>query len=139
MPENAVAHGELARSIDTPIALGESYRTRFEPIHFFEAKAMRYVQPDLGRTGITEALAIAERSRELGLKIVPHVSIAMGPQIAAAIHFAAATPNCPILEYNPAILRTANRFLAQPLHCVDGQYQVPSGPGLGIEFTDLPH
>jgi D-galactarolactone cycloisomerase len=138
MPENAVAHGELARSIDTPIALGESYRTRFELIHFFEAKAMRYVQPDLGRTGITEALAIAERSHQLGLTIVPHVSIAMGPQIAAAIHFAAATPNCPMLEYNPAILATANRFLAQPLRCVDGKYQVPSGPGLGIELTDLP-
>jgi len=138
MPENAVAHGELARSIDTPIALGESYRTRFELIHFFEAKAMRYVQPDLGRTGITEALTIAERSHQLGLTIVPHVSIAMGPQIAAAIHFAAATPNCPMLEYNPAILATANRFLAQPLRCVDGKYQVPSGPGLGIELTDLP-
>ncbi len=138
MPENAVAHGELAISIDTPIALGESYRTRFELTHFFEAKAMRYVQPDLGRTGITEALAIAEGSRQLGLTIVPHVSIAMGPQIAAAIHFAAATPNCPMLEYNPAILETANRFLAQPLRCVDGKYQVPTGPGLGIELTDLP-
>jgi galactonate dehydratase len=138
MPENAVAHGELARSIDTPIALGESYRTRFELSPFFEAKAMRYVQPDLGRTGITEALAIADRSRQLELTIVPHVSIAMGPQIAAAIHFAAATPNCPMLEYNPAILATANRFLAQPLRCVDGKYQVPSGPGLGIELTDLP-
>jgi galactonate dehydratase len=100
---------------------------------FFQVNAMRFVQPDLGRTGITEGLGIAQRSRELGLQIVPHVSIAMGPQIAAAIHFAASTPNCPMLEYNPAVLATANRFLAEPLLCSGGTYQVPTGPGLGIE------
>jgi galactonate dehydratase len=99
---------------------------------------MRYVQPDLGRTGISEAVKIAERSRELGLKVIPHVSIAMGPQIAAAIHFAAATPNCPMLEYNPAVLGMANRFLKQPVRFMDGHYDVPSGPGLGIDMTDLP-
>ena len=100
---------------------------------------MRYVQPDLGRTGITEAVVIARRSLELGLRVVPHVSIAMGPQIAAAMHFAAATSNCPMLEYNPAVLATANRFLKEPMRCIDGRYQLPSGPGLGIEMTDLPH
>ena len=138
MPEDAVAHGRIAREVRTPIALGESYRTSFELSPFFEAQAMSYVQPDLGRTGITEALAIAERSRQLGLKIVPHVSIAMGPQIAAAIHFASATPNCPLLEYNPAVLATANSFLTQPLRIIDGHYQLPSGVGLGIDLTDLP-
>jgi D-galactarolactone cycloisomerase len=139
LPEDAHAHGQLAASIETRLALGESYRTRFEFAPLFEAKAMRYVQPDLGRTGITEAVEIARRSRELGLQVVPHVSIAMGPQIAAAMHFAAATPNCPMLEYNPAVLAIANRFLKQPVRFIDGHYQLPSGPGLGIEMTDLPH
>jgi len=35
-PEDAVAHGALARGLQTPIALGESYRTRFELAPFFE-------------------------------------------------------------------------------------------------------
>ena len=134
-PEDAVAHGGLARSIRTPIAIGESYRTRFELGPFFRNQAMRYVQPDLGRTGITEGLVIADLARQHDVAVVPHVSIAMGPQIAAAIHFAAAQSNCPMLEYNPAVLSTANRFLVDPLRVEDGSYCVPTGPGLGVEMN----
>lgn len=136
MPEDAQAHGAVAASLRTPLALGESYRTRMELAPFFAAEAMRYVQPDLGRSGITEGCAIAREARDRSLKVVPHVSIAMGPQIAAAIHFAAAQPNCPMLEYNPSVLSTANRFLHEPLRVEDGCYWVPEGPGLGIEMKD---
>ncbi|HYI94462.1 MAG TPA: mandelate racemase/muconate lactonizing enzyme family protein [Bryobacteraceae bacterium] len=133
-PEDPIAHGDLARRLRTPIALGESYRTRFELAPFFRNQAMRYVQPDLGRTGITEGRVIAELARQQDVAVVPHVSIAMGPQIAAAIHFAAAQSNCPMLEYNPAVLSTANRFLAEPLRVENGAYCVPRGPGLGVDL-----
>ena len=117
-------HGELARAVETPIAIGESYRTLFELDPFFEAAAMRMVQPDLGRTGITEGLRIAREAARRGLDVVPHVSIAMGPQIAAAIHFAAAVPNCSMLEFNPNVLETANRYLRAPLRMEDAAYVV---------------
>jgi D-galactarolactone cycloisomerase len=61
----------------------------------------------------------------------------MGPQIAAAIHFAAAVPNCELLEYNPNVLEMANRFLREPLECRAAQYTVPRRPGLGCELTHL--
>ena len=131
-PESARAHGDLARSITTPIAIGESYRTLFELEPFFAVGAMRIVQPDLGRTGITEGLRIAREAARRHLAIVPHVSIAMGPQIAAAIHFAAAVPNCTLLEFNPSVLATANQYLAEPLVMADAAYHVPEQPGLGI-------
>lgn len=136
-PEEAEAHAALSRSIRTPVALGESYRTRFELAPFFRDRVMRYVQPDLGRTGITEARKIADTARENDIAVIPHVSIAMGPQIAAAIHFAASLSNCPMLEYNPAVLATANRFLVEPLLVRDGAYIVPSSPGLGVEMSGL--
>jgi len=52
----------------------------------------------------------------------------MGPQIAAALHFAAATRNCGLCEFNPNVLAMANRFLAEPLVCNEGRYQVPTKP-----------
>ncbi len=131
LPEDPIAHGALARSIRTPIALGESYRTCFELAPFFRENAMRIVQPDLGRSGITEGMRIAAISPA----IVPHVSIALGPQIAAAIHFAAALDNCALCEYNPRVLEVANRFLKSPLRLQGAAYAVPQGPGLGIEMN----
>jgi len=135
-PESALAHAGLARDIETPIAIGESYRTVFELETFFTASAMGVVQPDIGRTGITEALRIAERARGLRITVIPHVSIAMGPQLAAAIHFAAAV-HCPMLEYNPSVLNVANRYLREPLVLEHARYLVPQKPGLGIDLHDF--
>jgi galactonate dehydratase len=132
-PESAREHGELARKVRTPIAIGESYRTLFELGPFFEAEAMRIVQPDLGRTGLTEGLRIAREAERRGLEVAPHVSIAMGPQLAAAIHFAAAIANCKLLEYNPDVLATANRYLSMPLQMRESCYITPDRPGLGVE------
>jgi galactonate dehydratase len=134
-PESAPAHGALAAAMKTPIAIGESYRTVFELDPFFAASAMKIVQPDLGRTGITEALRIARAADARGLTVIPHVSIALGPQIAAAIHFAASIPNCPMLEFNPSVLKIANRFMADPIRMEGENYVVPESPGLGITIV----
>jgi galactonate dehydratase len=131
MPEEADRHLDLARRIATPIALGESYRTPAELRPFLDAAAI--LQPDLGRCGITGTLRIAA----LGKPIVPHVSIAFGPQIAAAIHVAAALENCSLCEYNPKVLDTANRFIEPPIAMENGCYGVPAGPGLGLEKIRL--
>jgi len=120
MPEDPAAHVALAQAIRTPLALGESYRTRYELAPFLGAA--RVIQPDLGRCGITEARRIARLAAERGATVVPHVSIALGPQIAAAISFAAATPNCHLVEYNPKVLEVANRFLATPIEVRNGHY-----------------
>jgi galactonate dehydratase len=55
----------------------------------------------------------------------------MGPQIAAAIHLAAALGDCPMLEFNPSVFAVANRFLTSPLLMDGAAYALPSGPGLG--------
>lgn len=134
-PESARAHAELAGRIRTPIALGETYRSRQEMAPFLEAGWLGWLQPDLGRWGLTEAFA---QAGECGpdLRIAPHISIAMGPQIAAALHFAAAARTVEITEYNPAVFSVANRFLAEPLELDGAAYRMPSGPGLGIKIDE---
>lgn len=134
-PESAREHGELAELIRTPLAIGESYRTLFELTPFMDVDAMRIVQPDLGRTGITEGLRIARAAEEIGLDVIPHISIALGPQIAAAIHFAASIPNCPLLEFNPNVLSIANTKLSEPISLKGAAYVVPDAPGLGVTMS----
>ncbi|MCZ2149274.1 MAG: mandelate racemase/muconate lactonizing enzyme family protein [Bryobacterales bacterium] len=135
-PETPLAHGALARAIQTPIGLGESYRTRYEMAPFFREKAVGVYQPDLGRCGITEGMRLAAMAAGAGATVVPHVSIAMGPQIAAALHFAAAVDACLMAEYNPKVFSVANRFLKTPLRMEGNRYVVPEGPGLGIEMDE---
>ncbi len=137
-PEMLHAHARLAAEIKTPIALGESYRSRHELEPFLEQGCVGWLQPDLGRCGITEAVAIARHvAREYpNVQVVPHISIALGPQIAAALHFSAAMPAVPMAEYNPSVFSVANQFLAEPLALVGHHYQVPRSPGLGIEIDE---
>lgn len=70
------------------------------------------------------------------MQIMPHVSIALGPQLAAALHFAAATPQCTLCEFNPGVVEQANRFLREPLTMRGAAYVLPSGPGWGIELDE---
>lgn len=130
-PEELAAHEQLAAAIKTPLALGESYRSLREFAPFLPITGI--AQPDLGRCGITGSMEIAEA---FAGEVVPHLSIAMGPQIAAALHFAAAADNCSLCEFNPNVVATANAFLAEPLVREGGAYRTPSLPGLGIVWND---
>ncbi len=137
-PENLAAHRSLAEAIATPLALGESYRTRHEIEPFLEAGVVGFLQPDLGRVGITESLALAETAASSGVAVVPHVSTACGPQIAAALHFAAAAESCNLVEYNPRVLEWANRFCERSIEIDGSGYLLPDAPGLGVGAVSLP-
>jgi D-galactarolactone cycloisomerase len=136
LPEDAEAHGQLASQLRTPIAVGESYRSTWEMRPFFRENAVGVYQPDLGRCGITEGLRLACMAQRHNVTVVPHLSIAMGPQIAAALHFAAAVENCELAEFNPQVLDMANRFLREPLAMEGAAYRIPERPGLGIDLDE---
>jgi D-galactarolactone cycloisomerase len=129
LPDEEEPHRELARAFpQLRLALGESYRTRREMNWFLGFIA--FLQPDLGRSGITESLRLAE----VGIPMVPHVSVALGPQIAAAIHLTAALreSQAPLCEFNPQVFEASNRFLKEPLRMEGCDYCVPQSPGLGV-------
>ena len=133
MPDDWDAHRQLARTMpELPLALGESYRTRQEMSWFLDEGLVRFVQPDLGRSGITESLKISRA----GVQLAPHVSIALGPQIAAAVHLSSALSGSTVCEFNPTVFESSNRLLREPLVMEGACYQVPTAPGLGIEFAD---
>lgn len=135
LPEDVEGHVRLVEESGVRLALGESYRTRYEALPFLDRDIVSFWQPDLGRSGLSETLALGELARARGVAIVPHVSIAMPPQLNAAIRAAKSIPNCALLEYNPSVVEMANRFAASPLVLREGAYfsgTAPWGAGLGF-------
>lgn len=136
LPEDIAGHRELRAKSPLPIALGETERTRYQFKPFIEQRAMDIVQPDVGRTGITELMHIASLAQTWNLQVAPHLSVGLGPCIAASIHVAAALPNLFMLEYQPPVFELANQLLDTPLVCEAGHYMLPQGAGLGIAINE---
>jgi galactonate dehydratase len=140
-PEDVRGHAQLAAAIDTPVAIGESWRTRWEMKPFFETGGVETYQPDIGRSGISEGMKLCALAELYHVKVALHVSIGLGVQIAAAIHVAAAIPNLLFIECNPQVWVVAEQLLRRRLPIEAGFVGLPSGPGLGIEIdeTELNH
>lgn len=135
-PEDVAGHARLAAQIKTAIAIGESYRTRWEMKPFFDAGAVEVFQPDIGRTGITEGMKLIAMSDTHHTPVALHVSIGLGVQIAAALHVAAAISNLMFVEYNPQVYAVAERLLKAALPIGAGTLGVPAGSGLGVEIDE---
>ena len=119
-PEDAWKHAAVARRFRTPLALGECYRTRCELEPFFREGAMKILQPDIGRCGLTEGLRIARTAAKFGVSVIPRISATLGPALYAGLHFAAIA-ECNLLEYRPGT-RVEMR---------GARYTVPQEAGLG--------
>ncbi|GGM14304.1 mandelate racemase/muconate lactonizing enzyme family protein [Dactylosporangium sucinum] len=133
VPEDVEGHRELAAALVTPVAVGETLRNRYEFRHWLQARALDLAQPDVGRTGITEAMAIAEVAAAHHVPVAPHHSVGLGVVLAAGLHVAAAVEAMPAFEFQPGPFPVANRILARPLPGGPGSFPVPTAPGLGVD------
>jgi L-alanine-DL-glutamate epimerase-like enolase superfamily enzyme len=133
-PEDLEGHAELARVLRLPVAGGETDRTRYQFRRQFQQRALEIAQPDVGRCGITEGKAIAELADAFHVPITMHTGMASAVLIAASLQLGASIPDCRYQEYQPFVHAVANRFIKSPLVCDQGHYEVPTGPGLGIEL-----
>jgi galactonate dehydratase len=97
---------------------------------------MEVLQPDIGRSGITEGMHLASLAKEFHTGMAPHISLGLGPQIAAALQSAACWPHLEIVECNPDVYALANRLLKEPLRFTPQSIEVPEGPGLGIDLDE---
>lgn len=136
-PEDVEGHRDLAASLATPIAIGEAMRSRFEFTDWLTRRAVGLTQPDIGRTGITEGLAIAAVADAFHAQVAPHHSAAFGIAMAAGVHVAASATSLLAFEYQPFTLPVANLILTTPLEVQpDGGFVVPTGPGLGVTVDE---
>jgi len=135
-PEDLDGNVELARALDIPIANGETERTRYQLLPWFQRRALDIVQPDVGRGGMTETRKIADLAETFHIPVALHMGVSSAPLIAASLQVGAAIPNLIFVEYQPVMLEMANRVLRRPLICEAGEFVLPEGPGLGIEIDE---
>src|SRR6185503_17152837 len=129
------AMGEVARALDITVSAGEQTYTLAALADLIDA-GVRMVQPDIvkmgGITGLCRCIALAHAH---GVELVPHQT---QPTIGhlASLHLAASqlhqTKPC---EWNDPSSRTHAVFENPPLP-VDGMFQVPAEPGLGLRLNE---
>lgn len=131
---------ELMRAVTAqsrvPIATGERLigRTEFEPL--FRLQALHIAQPDIAHTGgLAESRKIAAAAETAGVGIAPHNPL--GPLAGvAALHFDIATPNFVIQEEMTGAVPWYDEVAETVIRRVDGAWQIPEKPGLGVEVNE---
>ncbi len=134
-PANLKSLAKVAARTALPIATGERIHDRVEFRELFESQAVDIIQPDIGHLGgILETRKLAATAETHGVLVAPH-NVAGQVLTAANLHLAACTPNFKVQEYfndfADEYVKTAVNGLPP---VVDGWFDLPSGPGLGVEI-----
>ena len=129
----------VADALDIPIASGEMIYTHHQYKDLINWGKIDIIQPDIVKVpGFTEFQRIAAVASSFGKPMTAHNT---QPTIStvAHLHACAAFANMPYAqEYNiePISIRDERPILKEPLKLVDGYFEVPTGPGLGIDLDE---
>ena len=122
--DDVAGHAELARTIATPIALGEQLYLLDNFRQFIDAGAVHYVQADAVRlAGITEWWQTADLALAHRLPVVPHI----GDMMQVHLHLCIAHKACSMLEYIPWL----RECFTDPATVEEGFFVLPQEPGAG--------
>jgi L-alanine-DL-glutamate epimerase-like enolase superfamily enzyme len=132
-PQDRRAYMTAASLGRVPLAAGENHFTRYDFQTLIEDAAVRFLQPDLSKTGgITEALRIAALASAVKMTIHPHTS-ATAINMATSIHFLSAIDNPGYFEGDVTSLNPFRDNMAdRPAYTLDHQGCVLPYPGVGI-------
>ena len=136
-PGDTQALRMVTERANCPIASGErlvGYK-EFEPL--FEQKALHIIQPDLNHTGgILEGKKIAAAAEQAMMGVAPHNP--NGPIAgAAALHYDISIPNFVIQEEMSGAVPWYDDVVSTPMRRVGSAWQIPYGPGLGVEINEV--
>jgi L-rhamnonate dehydratase len=131
---------EVSDRSSVPVAVGELFVTRNEFLEMMDRGHVDIVQPCVVRVGFTESRRVAEDALVRGKAVVPYGWVATTLAMAADIHLAATLRNSPWCEYCPLDIYPdqelrRNLFGPEP-NLVDGVFELPIGPGLGVEVDE---
>jgi len=132
-PEDIDGLAEVSAKVKVPIAAGEEWRTVYEVRSRLQRRACSIVQPEMGHTGITQFVRIAQLAQAFHCRIIPHASIGVGIFQAASLHAYATLVHAPWHEYQHSVFDRNLQFVETTMSCRNGFFGVPDGPGLGIE------
>ena len=136
-PDNLKALAKAARHIRVPVATGERLHHKQEFRELFERQACDIIQPDITECcGLLEGKKIAAMAEASGITLAPH-NVGGPVSTAIALHLAACTTNFKIQEYFNDFTEPHTRQCATGCPGpVDGYFQLPGGPGLGVTLDE---
>lgn len=137
-PHDHRTYKEAASLGRVPLAAGENHFSRFEFTRLIEDGAVRFLQPDLSKTGgVTETMRIAAMASALKLSVNPHTS-ATGINMAVSLHLLAAVDNPGYFEGDVARHNPFRDEVGGTPYEIDadGCVRPPEGPGLGLHIDE---
>lgn len=135
-PEDRAGHAELARALDTPVAIGEPLRHVTQFLDWFQDRALDVAQPDILRTGVTGGKKIIDLANAFNIPVALHFGMSLGIGIAATWHVAAAMENFLVQERQVRQAEVIGDMVQPLLETHNGLLQVPQGPGLGVVLDE---
>lgn len=123
----------VAQGSSIPIAGGEEWRTVHEAHLRLKSGALTIIQPEMGRSGITQFMRMAALADVHHARTMPHATIGFGIFMAASLQASAAIHDLPWHEFQNSVLPRHLPLFETDMKCEAGFYHVPDAPGLGIE------
>jgi len=135
-PGDLPALAQVAAKSRVPLATGERLVDRSEFDELLRLRAVDIVQPDICHCGgLMATRKIAAMAEAAAAGIAPHNPL--GPIAgAAALHLAVSTPNHVIQEEMVGAVPWYEEVVRGPIRMIDGCWQVPEAPGLGVEVDE---
>jgi galactonate dehydratase len=134
---NVDLHDKVAKNVNLPVAAGERIYTRWGFRPYFEKQSVDIIQPDLGLVGgFSEGKKICDYANTFDVTVQLHVC---GSPVAtaAALQLEAVIPNFLIHEHHTIGIKKGNiEICQQNYQPIDGYYEIPDLPGLGIDLND---
>jgi L-alanine-DL-glutamate epimerase-like enolase superfamily enzyme len=132
-PEDIDGQADVAANVTVPIAGGEEWSTAFQVRTRLAHRCVGIVQPEVAHTGLSQFVAIGKLAAAQGVRIIPHATIGVGIFHAASLLGAATLTDVPFHEHQHSVFDANLRFVDTRMRCVDGRFELPRGPGLGVE------
>jgi galactonate dehydratase len=123
----------VGRSTSIPVAAGEEWRTAHDAHARLKSGTLGVIQPEMGRTGITQFLRICQLAEVHHVRVAPHATIGFGLFMAASLHASAATWDLPLHELQNNAFGKHLDLFDTDMACGPEGYILPTGPGLGIQ------
>jgi galactonate dehydratase len=132
-PEDIDGQADVAANVTVPIAGGEEWSTLFQVRPRLAHRCVAIVQPEVAHTGLSQFVAIGKHAAGEGVRVVPHATIGVGIFHAASLLGAASLADVPFHEHQHSVFDANLRFVETQMRCVEGHFELPRGPGLGVE------
>jgi D-galactarolactone cycloisomerase len=146
IPQTDYAGYERMRlALDLPLAGGEGLVTRGEVREFLGRHCADIIQPDVAMCGgVGESQFLADLARLDAVQYVPHMwggalMVAATMQVLALLPDPTRSPagDKPLLEYDQTENPFREHLLSTPFAMgKDGWFDIPTGPGLGVEVDE---